>query len=31
MTAVAVGVIGANMHHFTDTVVGAAVGMGQCL
>ena len=29
--AVAVGVIGANMHHFTDTVGGAAVGTGTVL
>lgn len=28
---VAVGVIGANMHHFTDTVGGAAVGTGTVL
>ena len=30
-TAVAFGVIGANMHHFTDTVGGAAVGTGTVL
>ncbi len=29
--AVAVGVIGANMHHFSDTVGGAAVGAGTVL
>jgi membrane-associated phospholipid phosphatase len=29
--AVAVGVIGANMHHFTDTAGGAAVGTGTVL
>lgn len=29
--AVAFGVIGANMHHFTDTVGGAAVGTGTVL
>jgi len=29
--AVAVGVIGANMHHFSDTVGGAAVGTGTVL
>lgn len=29
--AVAVGVIGAKMHHFTDTVGGAAVGAGTVL
>ena len=29
--AVAVGVIGANMHHFTDTVGGAAIGTGTVL
>jgi membrane-associated phospholipid phosphatase len=29
--AVAFGVIGANMHHFTDTVGGAAVGAGTVL
>jgi membrane-associated phospholipid phosphatase len=29
--AVAVGVIGANMHHFTDTVGGADVGTGTVL
>ena len=29
--AVALGVIGANMHHFSDTVGGAAVGIGTVL
>jgi membrane-associated phospholipid phosphatase len=29
--AVAVGVMGANMHHFSDTVGGAAVGIGTVL
>jgi membrane-associated phospholipid phosphatase len=29
--AVALGVIGANMHHFSDTVGGAAVGTGTVL
>jgi membrane-associated phospholipid phosphatase len=29
--AVALGVIGANMHHFSDTVGGAAVGAGTVL
>jgi membrane-associated phospholipid phosphatase len=29
--AVAAGVIGANMHHFTDTIGGAAVGTGTVL
>jgi membrane-associated phospholipid phosphatase len=29
--AVAFGVIGANMHHFTDTIGGAAVGAGTVL
>ena len=29
--AVALGVIGANMHHFSDTVGGAAVGMGTVI
>ena len=29
--AVAVGVIGAQMHHFSDTIGGAAVGMGTVL
>jgi membrane-associated phospholipid phosphatase len=29
--AVAVGVIGANMHHFSDTIGGAAVGIGTVL
>jgi membrane-associated phospholipid phosphatase len=29
--AVALGVIGAHMHHFTDTVGGAAVGIGTVL
>jgi membrane-associated phospholipid phosphatase len=29
--AVAVGVIGANMHHFSDTIGGAAVGVGMVL
>jgi membrane-associated phospholipid phosphatase len=29
--AVAVGVIGANMHHFADTIAGAAVGAGTVL
>jgi membrane-associated phospholipid phosphatase len=29
--AVAVGVIGAHMHHFSDTIGGAAVGIGTVL
>jgi membrane-associated phospholipid phosphatase len=29
--AVAIGVIGANMHHFSDTIGGAAVGVGTVL
>jgi membrane-associated phospholipid phosphatase len=29
--AVAVGVIGAQMHHFSDTIGGAAVGIGMVL
>jgi membrane-associated phospholipid phosphatase len=29
--AVAIGVIGANMHHFSDTVGGAAIGTGTVL
>jgi membrane-associated phospholipid phosphatase len=29
--ATAVGVIGANMHHFSDTIGGAAVGIGTVL
>jgi membrane-associated phospholipid phosphatase len=31
VAAVALGVIGANMHHFSDTIGGAAVGVGTVL